>query len=157
MPYKVWIGSVAVECESVADVIALAREADGLAVPTTKPIGAKGVQMPSSESRWTENRVKQFFSLIRDNLKKLIDELLANEEAKTDDQLCRLLSLENGNALGGVTAGAAKNAKKTGADPKDLFVTKKVVIDGNKQREYFLTPSFRRAALQVQGDLDRRR
>jgi hypothetical protein len=76
--------------------------------------------------------------------------LIGNPEGRTDDQLCRLLSLEGGNALGGVTAGAAKNAKKVGADPNDLFVKKRVKIDGKKVKDYFLTPSFRQAASQVQ-------
>lgn len=152
MPYKVWIGNVAVECDSVEEVIALAKQADGIAVPTTKPIGAKEVHLPGngSESRWTEKRVKTFFGLIKGNQKRLIEELLANEEGKTDQQLCRLLNVDSGMALGGVTAGATKNARKVGADPKDLFIKKDVVIDGNKQTEYFLSQSFRKAALQAQ-------
>lgn len=51
--------------------------------------------------------------------------------------------------VGGVTAGASKNAKKVGADPDDLFVKRKVLIDGKKLREYFLTEGFRNAASQA--------
>jgi hypothetical protein len=150
MPYKVWIGNVAVECESVGEVIALAKQADGLAVPGKKQLGAKQIELPNGESRWTEKRVNDFFGQIEGSQKKLIDALLANTEGKTDDQLRRLLSLDGGRALGGVMAGATKNARKVGADPKDLFNKHRVVIDGKKQTEYFLTESFRKVASQVQ-------
>jgi hypothetical protein len=148
MSFKVWIGNVPIECETAADAFELAQKADGVAIPVKKPVGAKQIEMPG-ESRWTEQRIKAFFELIKskNNQKKLIETLLAaNAEGKTEDQLYHLLNLENGNALGGVTAGAAKNAKKVGADPDDLFLKRKVLIDGKKLREYFLTEGFRNAA-----------
>lgn len=147
--YKVWIGNVPVECESVDDVIALAKQADGVAVPNKRPVGAKPIQIPTGESRWTEKRVRDFFALIEGNQKKLIDTLLDNTEGKTDEQLRRGLSLDSGRALGGVMAGASKNAKKVGADPDDLFDKRQVIIDGKSVREYFLSESFRKAASQV--------
>jgi enolase len=151
MSYKVWIGNIAVECDTVAAAIELAKGAEGIgAVPTKRPPGAKVVELPGGGSRWTEKRVTEFFRLIEGSQKKLIDTLLANNEGRTDDQLRRLLSLESGLALGGVVSGATKNARKVGADPKDLFIKKRVLIDGKKQKEYFLTEAFKTAALQVQ-------
>jgi hypothetical protein len=152
MAFKVWIGNVAIECETAADALELAKQAEGVAVPATKRPGSKAIDLFASqgESRWTEKRAKDFFALIEGAQKKVIDTLLANTEGKTDEQLRRLLSLSTGRALGGVMAGATKNAKKVGADPNDLFVKKKVLIDGKKQKEYFLTISFRNAASQVQ-------
>jgi hypothetical protein len=150
MPYKVWIGNVPIDCETAADALELAKQADGVTIPAKRPVGAKAIELPG-ESRWTEKRVKDFLELIKSksNQKKLIEALLASTEGKTEDQLFRLLNLANGNALGGVTAGAAKNAKKVGADPDDLFLKQKVVIDGKKLREYFLTKGFRVAASQA--------
>jgi len=150
MSFKVWIGNVAVECETVADAIELAKSADGIAVATTRPAGAKPFEAPSGVSRWTEKRAGDFFKHIEGSQKKLIDALLENNEGRTDEQLRRLLSLDDGRALGGVMAGATKNAKKVGADPKDLFVKKRVLINGKKQREYFLSDAFKTAASQVQ-------
>src|SRR5216684_1724410 len=150
MPYKVWIGNVPSDCETAADALELAKQADGVTIPAKKPVGARAIELPG-ESRWTEKWIKDFFELIKskNNQKRLIEALLATTEGKTEDQLFRLLNLDNGNALGGVTSGAAKNAKKVGADPDDLFVKRKVLIDGKKLREYFLTEGFRNAASQA--------
>ena len=148
MGYKVRYGSLLVECETVDEVDALAKRMGG-SVSAARHSAAS--EPSSSESRWTEKRVRDFLELIKskNNQKKLIDALLANTEGKTEDQLFRLLSLDGGNALGGVTAGATKNARKVGADPDDLFVKRRVLIDGKKLREYFLTDSFRKAASQA--------
>jgi hypothetical protein len=148
--YKVWIGNVPIECETAEDALALAAKADGVTVPGSKSPNGKTVEIPSGESRWSAKRVKDFFSHIDGNQKKLIDLLLANSEGRTDEQLRRHLSLDSGRALGGVMAGATKNVKKVGGDPDDLFRKEHVTIDGKHGREYFLTESFRKAASQAQ-------
>jgi hypothetical protein len=150
--YKVWIGNVPIECDTAEAALALATKADGAAVPTTKNAHGSSFDVHNSggESRWTTKRAKEFFVLIDGNQKKLIDTLLANADGQTDEQLRRHLSLGSGRALGGVMAGASKNAKKVGADPDDLFEKKHVVINGEHAREYFLSESFRKAASQVQ-------
>lgn len=152
MPFKVWYNNLLVECETVDDVDALSQRISSPATKQNATSGLKAfVDTGGAQSRWTEKRVKDFFELIKGGAqKKLVETLMVNPEGQTDDQLCRLLNLDGGNALGGVTSGAAKNAKKVGADPNDLFVKKRVNIDGKKVREYFLTSSFRQVASQVQ-------
>lgn len=151
MSFKVWIGNVAIECDTAADALELAKSAEGFETSTKRSGGAKPFQLPTNgASRWTEKRVGDFFKQIEGSQKKLIDTLLENNEGRTDEQLRRLLGLDDGRALGGVMAGATKNAKKVGADPKDLFVKKRVLINGKKQREYFLSEAFKTAASQVQ-------
>ena len=149
--YKVWIGNVPIECDTVEAALALAAKAEGVAIPNTKNPNGKPLEVPSNESRWTTKRAKDFFGYIDGNQRKLIDLLLNNADGQTDAQLLRHLSLDSGKALGGVMAGAAKNAKKVGADPDDLFRKEHATIDGRNAKEYFLTDSFRKAALQVQG------
>jgi hypothetical protein len=147
--YKVWIGNVPVECDSAEAALALAAKAEGVAIPNTKVPNVKSVDVSNGESRWTRKRVQDFFELIDGNQKKLIEALLENTDGQTHTQLLRQLSLVSGKALGGVMAGATKNAKKIGADPGDLFNKKSVTIDGKHAHEYFLTESFRKAVLQA--------
>jgi NADPH-dependent curcumin reductase CurA len=147
--YKVWIGNIAVECDSVEAVLALAK-ADGASAAGSKSSQTKPADISTGESRWTPKRAKDFFDNLDGHQKKLIDLLMANTEGQTDEQLLRLLSLGSGRALGGVMSGASKNAKKVGADPDDLVRKEHVTIDGKHAKEYFLTESFRKAALQVQ-------
>jgi hypothetical protein len=150
MAYRVWIGNVPIDCETAADAVELAKQAEGIAIPAKKPVGAKPLDLTGGEqSRWTERRAKDFFGLLKTSQKKLIDTLLENEEGKTDKQLCGILSIDGGKALGGVMAATAKNVKKVGADSKDFFVKKRVSINGGRETEYFLNDAFRKAASQV--------
>jgi hypothetical protein len=151
MAYRVWIGNVPIDCETASDAVELAQRAEGIAVPAKRPAGLKPLDFQGGEqSRWTERRAKDFYGLLKTSQKKLIDTLMQDEEGKTDEQLCRILSIDGGKALGGVMAATAKNVKKVGADSKDFFVKKRVSINGGRATEYFLNDAFRKAALQVQ-------
>jgi hypothetical protein len=141
MAFRVLVGNIPVECDSLEEALELAKRADG-APASRKP----GAEANTDGSRWTKRRVADFFDLIEGNQQKLIDALLEHSEGRTDEQLLQLLSLKDGRQLAGVTAGMAKNAKKVGADPEELYIRKRVIIGGRKVHEYMLTDSFRRAA-----------
>ena len=97
-------------------------------------------------SRWTEARIREFLTVIKAQQRKLIDALLETTDGRTDEQLCQLLGLPDGRNLAGVFTGLWKNAKKVGADPKDLYARQTVTIGDNKRQEYTLSDSFRAAA-----------
>ena len=153
MAYRVWVGSVPIDCETPEQAIELAKQVDGTATPAKGKTAATTKTSPfyggGDASRWTEKRAGEFFRLIEGKQRKLIDTLLEHTEGKTDDQLCQVLGLSDGRALAGVMAGIWKNAKKAGADPSDLYKKRKVTIGNKDAKEYYLTDSFRRAASQV--------
>jgi hypothetical protein len=145
MAYRVWIGSVAVDCDTPEEVIDLAKRAGSDSVPSARSV--KTLERLSAEgSRWTEKRANEFFRLIDGKQRKLVDILLEHEDGRTDAQLLQQLSLTGGKQLAGVLTGLVKNAKKVGADPKELYVKKPVSIGGKRGYEYFLSDSFRSVA-----------
>lgn len=145
--FKVWVNGVAIECETVEAAVELARYAGVDGAPairsTTAPVpdGGGGGAM----SRWTEKRVTDFLSQIKTTQRKLVDALLETDDARTDEQLCKLLNLTDNRALAGVFAGLYKNAKKVGANPKEVYRRHSVTIGDRRQFEYTLTPTFREA------------
>jgi hypothetical protein len=146
MPYRVWIGTTAIECETPEDALELARRAEGAAGdgPARKPPTAKDSE--HGVSRWSEKRVAEFLRLVDGNQRKLIDALLEHSDGRTDQQLMTLFGYSDGKALGGLFGGLWKNAKKVGADPDDLYVKQRTMIGGHKAHEYMLSDNFRRAA-----------
>ena len=144
MAFRVLVGNVPVECDSMDEALELAKRASGTSSPPRTPSGNGNIE----SSRWTKQRVTDFFNLIEGNQQKLIDALLEHSEGRTDEQLLQLLSLKDGRQLAGVVAGMAKNAKKVGADRNDLWIRKPATIAGKRVFEYFLTESFRHAAEQ---------
>jgi len=151
MGYRVLIGGVPIECDSMEEAMALAERAAG--VPTSSSKAKSSVQaagVPPGSSRWSESRVRDFFSRISGNQKKLIDELLDHQEGRTDQQLIAALSnIGDNRGLAGVFAGVWKNAKKVGADPNDVYHREQVTIADKQQNEYSLSPSFRSIAMSV--------
>lgn len=144
MPYTVIIGSVQIQCETAAEAIELARQA-GDGHHATKHQGSDKVAAGVG-SRWTEQRVREFFRVIKAQQRKLLDALLDTPDAVTDDQLCKQLGLQDGRSLAGVFTGLWKNAKKVGADPKELYLRSHISIGDRRQFEYTLAESFRAAA-----------
>lgn len=149
MAYRVWVGSVPIDCDSPEDAIDLAKKAhaDGSAV--ARPTARQSDQAGGEGSRWTEKRAADFLRLIEGKQRKLLDALLEHPDGRTDDQLCQLLGLNDGRQLAGVFTGMWKNAKKVGADPNDLYTKRPATIGGKRVYEYFLSESFRRVAAQT--------
>jgi hypothetical protein len=146
MVYTVLVDGIAVHCDTAAAAVALAREAASSgAIVTTAASSPRTSDMAVSVSRWTEQRVKEFFRFIKPQQRKLVDALLETTDPRTDEQLCQLLGLDDGRALAGVFTGLFKNAKKAGANPRDVYVRHPVTIDGRRQFEYTLAESFRGA------------
>jgi hypothetical protein len=148
MSYTILVDGVPIQCDTASAAIALAREAAASGSSVTAPSTTRhdSSATPSSVGRWTEQRIRDFFKLIKPQQRKLIDALLETPDGRTTDQLCQILGLANGMALAGVFAGVFKNARKVGADPKDLYVRKSAIIADNRQFEYTLTEGFRSAA-----------
>lgn len=151
MSITVLVDGVPILCESATDAVAVAREAaksgavvGGTGGGTTKANGDRGDAL--SGSRWTEQRVREFFRVIKSQQRKLVDTLLDSDDAVTDTMLCQQLGLSDGRSLAGVFTGLWKNAKKVGADPKDLYLRNNANIGGERKFEYTLTDSFRVAA-----------
>jgi hypothetical protein len=150
MTITVLVDGVPVYCETASDAVAVAREAAavGAMVSAPQPGQKNGSpeKGPVPGSRWTEQRVREFFRAIKPQQRKLVDTLLDATDAQTDSQLCQILGLADGRALAGVFTGLFKNAKKVGADPKDLYQREQVTIGDKRQFEYTLADGFRAAA-----------
>src|SRR5262245_31109346 len=116
--YTVVIDGVEIQCETAEAALALVRLQGGAPSPKTGS-GSTAAHAHGNGSRWTEQRVTDFFKLIDGNQRKLVDKLLETDDTRTDAQLLQMLSLSSGMALAGVFAGLYKNAKKVGADPKE--------------------------------------
>lgn len=91
----------------------------------------------------------EFFSLLKGNQRKLVDELLDHPEGRTDVQLQAALGMRDGKALAGVLTGLWKNAKKVGADPKEVYERQQINIADRRGYEYSLSDTFRRVAEKV--------
>jgi hypothetical protein len=155
MTYEILVDGVPIRCDSAAAAIALAREAAGLGAtvvhsgngrPDVPPVAHGATNGASLGSRWTEQRIREFFKVIKAQQQKLIDALLESPDGRTSDQLCQILGLKDGMALAGVFTGLFKNAKRVGADPKDLYLRRSATIADARQYEYTLTEGFRLAA-----------
>lgn len=143
-----FVDGIPIHCETSTEAIAVAREAAGTAgsaASSSRPVKPDSSSYGGS-SRWTEERIGQFFRSIGDNQKKLIDALLETNDGRTDEQLFQTLGLSDGRAMAGVFTGLWKNAKKIGADPKDLYQRESVTIGNRRLYEYRLSDSFRAAA-----------
>ncbi len=149
MPYTVMIEGVSVQCETAIEAAELARVAGGSTPPARANPANPPDELATAGSRWTKHRAKQFFRLIKGNQRRLIDALLDTPDGQTDDQLCKLLGLTDGRALAGVFAGLYKNAKKTGADPNDLYTKERITVGDKRGADYSVTASFRAVARTV--------
>jgi hypothetical protein len=147
-PYTVLIDGYPVLCDSPAAAVALAREAARTGATVGGNPRSSVEQGGTPGSRWSEQRIAEFFNLIKGNQRKLIDALLETPDGRTDVQLLTLLSLSDGRSLAGVLAGLWKNAKKVGADPRDLYTRSPVTIGDRTGFEYSLVDAFRKAASQ---------
>lgn len=149
MAYTVMLDGVPVLCETVAEVVALTKHAGGDGHAGAKTQGKAQVDAGHNGGalgRWTEQRMREFFKAIKAQQRKLVDALLDHADGRTDDQLCQVLGLSDGRSLAGVFTGVFKNARKVGADPRDVYVRNAVTIGDKRQFEYTLTDSFRTAA-----------
>ena len=146
MAYTVVIEGVPIQCETAIEAAELARVAGGNTPPP--PANHKNSTNGQSTvgSRWSKHRAKQFFGLIKGHQRRLIDALLDTPDGQTHDQLCKLLGLGDGRALGGVFAGMYKNAKKIGADPHDLYKKERITVGDKLGWDYRVTDSFRAVA-----------
>lgn len=142
MPYTIIVAGTPVHCETAEEATALAKLASGNAASSVR---SSNGNPDGSGSRWTDQRLKDFFRGIKAQQRKLVDALLETTDGRTDEQLCQLLGLPDGRNLAGVFTGLWKNAKKVGADPKDLYLRQTVTIGDRKQQEYTLSDSFRSA------------
>jgi hypothetical protein len=157
MGYRVVVEGVAIECDSIDDAIALARRAAaaGAGVERSAKDARSSVAPIVGNSRWTEARMASFFSILKGDQRKLVEELLENPEGRTDNQLLSALGLRDGRALGGVFTSVWKNAKKIGADPNDVYVKQNVNIGDERRLEYTLSESFRHFAEKVRATAKR--
>ena len=147
--YTVMIDGVPIQCESAADALALARLHGGGTPDASRGGQPQPAHAQPNNTRWTAPRVTAFFKLLEGKLKqtKMINALLETEDARTDDQLLQMVNVASGMELAGVFAGLYKNAKKVGADPRELYVKKPVTIGDKRGAEYTLHPGFRSAAV----------
>lgn len=148
-PYTVVIDNVPVQCDTPEAALALVRAHGGTSGSHQPEHAHRTSAHLGSGTRWTAQRVTAFFKLLEGKVKqtKLIDALLETEDARTDDQLLQMLSLSSGMELAGVFAGLYKNAKKVGADPRELYAKKAVTIGDKRGFEYTLHSGFRAAAV----------
>lgn len=144
--YTVIVNGFAIQCETAAAAIDLARQAaaDG-AKASGAPARQAGPEGPGATSRWTEQRLREFFGLIKTPQRKLIDALYDAQDGRTSDWLLQHLGLGGGAALAGVFSGLYKNAEKAGGNPKDVYSKETVELADRRQYEYKLTESFRAA------------
>ena len=147
-PYTVMIDGVPVLCETAEAALELVRTHGGSSSGTSHTATHRAHAGQSNGTRWSDQRVTEFFKLIdgKQKQRKLVDALLETEDGRTDAQLLQLLNLSGGSALAGVFAGLYKNAKKVGADPAELYIQKPVTIGDKHGREYSLCEGFRKAA-----------
>lgn len=142
-PYTVVINGVPIQCETAEAALQLAtlHGADG------KPNRGEHRHSVSNGTRWTDQRVAEFYKLIEGtHQRRLIDIMLTSADPLTDAQLVQKLGLNGGPALGGVLAGLFKNARKVGADPKELYARKQITMGDKRGYEYTLHDGFRKAA-----------
>lgn len=146
-PYTVVIDGVAVQCDTPEAAIALVKAHAAGASPGGTHKNAH-IATDNGGTRWTAQRVTTFFKNLEGKTKqrRLLDTLLETEDSRTDDQLLQTLGLSSGMELAGVFAGLYKNAKKVGADPRELYVKKAVTIGDKRGYEYTLHSGFRTAA-----------
>ena len=150
--YTVVIDGVAIQCDSPEAAIALARAHGSGNHETQRPDGSKRPaqhqDQPPANSRWTARRVADFYKLLegKGNQTKLLNALLDTDDGRTDDQLLQMLGLGSGMELAGVFAGLYKNAKKVGADPRELYTKKPVTIGDKRGYGSRFHPGFRAAA-----------
>lgn len=156
MGYRVVVGGVQVECDSIDEALALAQRAGGQVGGEQKGKPAPLSPLALGNSRWTEARITDFLGHMKGNQRKLIDELLDHPEGRTDEQLLTALGVRGGKALAGVFTGLWKNAKKVGADPNDVYAKQQINIADRKGFEYMLSESFRRGAEKVRPTLSKR-
>lgn len=154
MGYRIVIGGVPIECDSIDEALALAQRAGGAV--SDKPQRIEAVPTPSGNSRWTEARMKEMFGHLKGNQRRLVEELLDHPEGRTDEQLLTAFGLKDGRELGGVFTGLWKNAKKVGADPSDVYQKQSITIADRRGYEYTLSESFRRMAEKVRTTVTRR-
>lgn len=145
MGYRVLVSGVPIECDTPEEAVEIAKHAGEATGAGQRRQPAQGDRSQEGGSRWTEARVKEFFRLIKGQQKRAIDSLLEHRDGRTDDQLCQLLGLADGRNLAGVLTGLHKNARKVGADPKELYSRQSVTIGDKRQHEYLLSDSFRKA------------
>jgi hypothetical protein len=143
MPYKVVVGGIEIMCDSAEEALAIAQRASGDEPPHR--IGA-GHERGATSGRWTESRLADFLRFVKPEQRKVIDALLEHHDGRTDEQLCQLLGYADGRQLAGTLSALWKNAKKAGADPKDLIVKRPVTIGDKRIHEYTLTESFKHQA-----------
>ena len=146
-PFTVVIDGVPVQCETPEDALALARlHSGGKPNPRSGTSPPQGNGQPPHSTRWTDQRVAEFFKLIDGKpQRKMIDALMEYVDGRTDTQLIQLLNLHSGSALGGAFAGLWKNAKKVGANPHELYIKKPIMIGDKRHHEYTLDEGFRQA------------
>ena len=149
MPYTLTIQGVLVQCETAEEALRLARlnaDSNGTGPEGVSSSVGNIAEQPAG-SRWTRQRITDFFNVINVNQRRFIDALLEQEEGLTEDQMFQYLGVKkNAMALAGITSALLKNAKKVGADPRDVFERKQVNIGETITYEYLLRDSFRRAA-----------
>lgn len=141
MGFRVIVSGVAIECESADDALLLARKAARQS--SREKVGEASADVDGTG--WTEKRVKAFWARLKDNQKKLMGELLNNLEGRTDQELLRLLKMEDGKRLAGVFTALFKNAAKVGADPEDLYHKETTTSADGRVRKYTVSDAFRKA------------
>jgi len=148
VPYIVEIDGLAVSCQSAEAALELIRlHGGGSGASGHHPSARAGSTAgQANNTRWTDQRLAEFYKLIEGKQRKLIDALMEYADGRTDAQLLTLLALPSGSALGGVFSGLWKNAKKVGADPGELYIKKPVMIGDKRGFEYTLSPGFRQAS-----------
>src|SRR5688572_20024008 len=87
VPYTVIVDGVPILCETASDAIALAREAAGNGATVAQPPSRSTAEVGGglTGSRWTEQRIKDFFRYIKPQQRKLIDALIETTDARTDE------------------------------------------------------------------------
>lgn len=140
------IDGIPVQCETAEAALELIRTHGSTGGATAHTPTHRAHADNSNGTRWTDQRISEFFKHIEGKQRKLIDALLETEDGRTDAQLLQLLNLSGGSALAGVFAGLYKNAKKVGADPHELYIRKPITIGDKRGLEYSLSEGFRKAA-----------
>jgi hypothetical protein len=150
-PYTVLIDGVPVQCDTPEAALALAKAHASGTGSTTTQTTQRSQGGESNGSCWTDQRIANFFKNIegKGKQRRLLETLLETEDSRTDDQLLQALGLTNGMELAGVFAGLYKNAKKVGADPRELYIKRPVTIGDKRGFEYTLHEGFRKIAARL--------
>ena len=153
MPYKVYYGSIPIECETADDAIDIARrlghsgKAPRLDVPMVNPADIV------AEGELDRALLQRFFAALSDHQKRLVLMIGTHPKGISAAQLNKALGFDGNVKLGAHLSNISRNAQKFHLVLPDLW-TRRVQVSGGKKGdlEFHPTVSFALAAREMWGE-----